>query len=304
MRTLEYLTSYWNFYAPALVVGLAIGMMGGAVSVLVVVRRLALVGQGVSHAAFGAVGIAAVLGFAGAGAGGTIGQTALVAVFCIGAALGMAWLSDRKGTPFGLREDTVIGVFLVASMALGAVLLSWKARMGGARPRSVESWLFGSILEVGWTDAIAAWVIGIGVIAVLWLARRRLIFWVFDEGAAEAFGIDVGRTRALLLVVLAVAIVVSMKLAGVLLATSLMVMPGATALRLTDRLWGAQALSLVAAVIGVVGGLVLSFETDWPPGPSIVAVQVGLLALTWVGRGRAESGKRRAESRREGQVAK
>ena len=291
MRTFEYLTGYWDVYAPALIAGLAIGVMGGALSVLVVVRRLALVGQGVSHAAFGAVGIAAVLGLAGAGTGGALGQTALVAAFCIGAALGMAGLSDKKGAPFGLREDTVIGVFLVASMALGAVLLSWKARMGGARPRSVESWLFGSILEVGWPDAIAAWVVGVGVIGTLWLARRRLTFWVFDEGAAEAFGVNVGRTRALLLVVLAIAIVVSMKLAGVLLATSLLVMPGATALRLTDRLWGAQALSLVAAVLGVVGGLVLSFETDWPPGPSIVAVQVVLLALTWVGprrwRGRA-----------------
>lgn len=291
MRTLEYLTGYWDLYAPALAAGLAIAAMGGALSVLVVIRRLALVGQGVSHAAFGAVGIAAVLGLAGTGTGGALGQTALVAVFCIGAALGMAWLSDRKGAPFGLREDTVIGVFLVASMALGAVLLSWKARMGGARPRSVESWLFGSIWGVGWADAIAAWVVAAGVIAALWLARRRLTFWVFDEGAAEAFGVRVGRTRALLLVVLAVAIVVSMKLAGVLLATSLMVMPGATALRLTDRLWAAQALSVFAAAVGVMGGLVLSFEVDWPPGPSIVAVQVGLLALTWVSRG---AGERRA----------
>ena len=289
VRTLEYLTHYPGLYAPAVVAGLAIAVMGGAASVLVVVRRLAMVGQGVSHAAFGAVGIAAALGLGGAGAVGTVGQTAIVGVFCIAAALGMAWLSDRKGARFGLREDTVIAVFLVASMALGAVLLRWAAERGGGSGsvRSVESWLFGSIFEVGRADAVAACLVAAAVVGVLWVARRRLIFWVFDEGAAEAFGVDVVRTRAILLVVLAVAIVVAMKLAGVLLATSLLVLPGATALRLTDRLWTAQAISVCAGVVGVAGGLVLSFETDWLPGPSIVAVQVALLGLTWlIPRGR------------------
>lgn len=277
MRTIEYLVEHGGLYGPAVSAGAAIALMGGAVSLLVVVRRLALVGQGVSHAAFGAVGLAAALGLGGAGA---LAQTGLVGVFCVGAALGMAWLSGARGSRFGLREDTVIAVFLVASMALGMLLLSEAGRSGGRGVR-VESWLFGSIFSVGRGDALLAWSVALVVVGALWLWRRPLMLWVFDEGGAEALGVPTGRVRALLLVALAASIVVSMKLAGVLLATSLMVLPGATALRLTDRLWPAQALCVAAAAVGVLAGLVLSFETDWPPGPSIVLVQVALLGLAW-----------------------
>lgn len=289
MRTIEFLSDpqLLGWFAPALIVGLAIAVMGGAASVLVVVRRLALVGQGVSHAAFGAVGLGAALGLVGGagGAGGDslLGYLLIVGGFCVASALAMAWIADTRATRFGLREDTVIGVFLVASMAMGAILLKWRVRRdaGAGGTNVVEAWLFGDMFGVGYHDAIAAWVGVAIVLGVLWLTRRTLIFWVFDEAGAEAFGVRVGVARALLLTLLALVIVVSMKLAGVLLATALMVLPGATALRLTDRLWGAQALSIGAAIVGVLAGLVLSFETDWAPGPSIVMVQVGMLALAW-----------------------
>ncbi len=296
MRTLEYLhdPELLRWFAPALLVGLGVAVMGGMVSVLVVVRRLALVGQGVSHAAFGAVGVGAAAGIAGGVDDSLPAYLLVVGGFCVAAALGMAWMSEGRGSRFGLREDTVIGVFLVASMAIGAVLLKWRARTGGGGAvRSIESWLFGDMLGVGFADAWVAWGAVALVGGALWMARRHLVFWVFDEAGAEAFGVRVGLARALLLTLLALVIVVSMKLAGVLLATALMVLPGATALRVTDRLWVAQAVSMCAAVLGVLGGLVLSFELDWaPPGPSIVLVQVALLALAWP-LGRVVRGGRR-----------
>ncbi len=96
--------------------------------------------------------------------------------------------------------------------------------------------------------------------------------WGGGEGGARVFGVKVGACRLVLLVLLALATVASMKLAGVVLATAMLVLPGAIALKLSARLWTVVAVSVAASVIGVLGGIVVSFEADWPPGPCIVGV--------------------------------
>jgi ABC-type Mn2+/Zn2+ transport system permease subunit len=92
-----------------------------------------------------------------------------------------------------------------------------------------------------------------------------------DEPSAS-FGVNAGACRLVLLVLLAMATVASMKLAGVVLATAMLVLPGAIALKLSARLWPVVAFSLAASIAGVIGGIVVSFEKDWPPGPCIVGV--------------------------------
>lgn len=286
MKTIEYLTGpNAALFAPAVWAGIAIALLGGLLSVPVVLRRMAFIGQGVSHAAFGGVGLATVLGLmggpGGAGAGGGGAALLLIGVFCVGAALGIAWMSEHTGA----REDTIIGVFLVGSMALGALLLHLHQRLNksgaGAAP-PVDELLFGSILAVRPVDAVLAWIVAGAIVGILAWNRRELLFWAFDEPAAEAFGVNAGRMRLLLLTVLGVSIVISMKLAGVVLATALLVLPAAAALRLSRR-WGVvMGLATVLGLLGVVGGMVLSFEADLPPGPAIVASMIVLFALAEV----------------------
>ena len=105
-----------------------------------------------------------------------------------------------------------------------------------------------------------------------------MLFWALDEASAEAFGVNTQRIKMVLLILNALAIVTVMRLAGVVLATALLVLPGATALRLSDRLWGVLAWSLAVAITGVLAGLSLSFEADLSPGPSVVLVLVALYA--------------------------
>lgn len=278
---------------PALLAGFAIALACGILSVFVVLRRLAFVGHGVSHAAFGGVGVAAALGVVGgaaATAGGELVQLLIVGAFCVGAAiiigLSGASAAERGTSRIGaLREDTAIGIALVASMALGAILLYWRAQQGGGAGPGIEGWLFGSILTVGPTDAIAACVAAAAAIATVAAERRRLIFWAFDEEAAEAFGVSTTRARVALMLTLAITIVVAMKLAGVILVTALLVIPGAAALRLSDRLAPVFAWSVGAAVIGVGAGLALSYRANLPPGPSVVTALLGvLLGAAAVGR--------------------
>jgi len=279
MHTFTYLTDplYRDLYWPAVLTGLALAGLCSMLSVLVVLKRLAFIGQGVSHAAFGGVGVAAMLGLVGTGtAAAAGGQFGIVLAFCVGAALLIGWLSERGGT----EADTAIGIVLVGSMGLGAILLH--------HARSTQSWesfLFGAIINVGWIDAAIAGGVAVVVLGVLVALRRPLVFWAFDRAVARSLGVNDRAMNLLVMVLLAVTTVTAMKLAGVVLATALLVLPGAIALRLSGRTGAVLGWAGIAAFAGVVGGLVLSFELDWPTGPAIVCVLAGLFGVVkgWEG---------------------
>ena len=287
MRTIDYLfgsPEMGALFWPAVVVGLLVSLLCAVLSPLVVLKRMSFIGQGVSHAAFAGVGLAMALGL-GAGYAGDWQVVAVVAVSCVAAALGIATLSDRKG----VNADTAIGIVLVTAMAAGFILIQYAAGAMRARGQTpgfgVESVLFGSVLGVRWSDAGVAGAVVLVELAALWWFRRGLLFWAFDEVGAASCGIRVAASRTLLLVLLALAIVVTMRLAGVVLATALLVLPGATALRCSVRWWPVVGLSALLGVAGVLLGLVVSFELDWQPGPAIVLVQVGgYVAVRLLGR--------------------
>jgi ABC-type Mn2+/Zn2+ transport system permease subunit len=279
VNTIRYLftdPAYFEVYRPIVLAGLAIAVMSSLLSPLVVLKRLSFVGQGISHAAFGGIGIAAALAGTGiAAAAGTM-QFPIVLAFCLLCAILIAWLIERGAS----QADTAIGIVLVASMTLGALLIQWAYGRPGVQAVGWESILFGSIASVGASDAAIAWAIAAAVLASAWLCRRPLLFWAFDEPAAPAFGVPGQSMKYMLVILLTLVIVTSMKLAGVVLATALIVLPGATALRLSDKLTPVFLISLACGVIGVVGGLILAFEADrLPPGACIVGILVLLFAL-------------------------
>lgn len=274
METIRYLTdpALASIYWPSVLTGLAISLTGAVLSVLVVLKRLSFIGQGISHAAFGGIGIAAILGAAG------VWQLGVVLAFCLLAGFGIARMTDRRV----MSADTAIGIVLVGAMTVGAVLIHLASRRPSRGPAAPawESILFGSITGVGSGEAWFAWAVAAAVLGVLFWFRRPILFWAFDEPGSMAAGVPAGAMRTLLMVLLTVVIVASMRLAGVVLATALLVLPGAIALQLSERLWTVFGISLGASFLGLVVGLILSFEADWPPGPSIVLVLVGGFALS------------------------
>lgn len=280
MNTIDYLfrsPELMALFWPPVIVGLIVAILCSVLSVLVVLKRMSFIGQGVSHAAFGGVGLAMALGLGAVGAGHWPVML-VVALTCVGAALGIAYLSDRRG----VNADTAIGIVLVVAMALGFILIQHAAggmRARGETPLGVETLLFGSIYGVGWGDALLAGAVACTELAILWWRRRRVLFWAFDEVSAASCGVSPAASRTLLLVLLAFAIVVTMRLAGVVLVTALLVLPGATALRCASRFWPVIGLAVAFGVAGVLGGIVASFELSWPPGPSIVLVQACMFAL-------------------------
>ncbi|HZW06951.1 MAG TPA: metal ABC transporter permease, partial [Phycisphaerales bacterium] len=161
--------------------------------------------------------------------------------------------------------------------ALGGLLVEVSRQMAVARglapsARSWESVLFGSVMVSGDGDVWLAWGVAAAVMAAAWWWRRGLLFWTLDEQSAPVFGVPAKRMRALLMALLAVAVVTSMKLAGVVPATALLVLPGAIALRLSRSLRTVIALAVGTAVAGLVAALLLAVALNIQPGPALVLV--------------------------------
>lgn len=284
MNTIDYLFgSQANLFWPGVVTALLVAVLGAVLSPLVVLKRMAFIGQGVSHAAFGGVGLGLALGVGGSTLAGQVGLAAIVLAFSIAAALGIAWLSDKPHT----KPDTAIGIVLAASMAGGFLLYRlagdrFSAGLISSRPPDLHSVLFGDVLAATWASAAVAGFVLLLVLGVLWWTRRSLLFWGFDESASRAFGVHAARTRAVLLVLLAVAVVVAVNLAGIVLATALFVLPGAIALSRTHGLGRVWAVSVVAALLTTLLGLVVSFEADLIAGPSVVLAMAAVFVVARV----------------------
>ncbi len=289
MKIIEWLSDEMTrqLILPPMVAGLGVVLLCAVLSVLVVVKRMAFVGQGVAHSAFGGIGLASVISVllsAPAWAGhGSVFELVVVVAFCVLTALGMASVAERRGG--AVQVDTGIGLFLVASMALGALLVEAARQIASAKgiPAATQPWeslLFGSILNASWSDALAALSIGSLVLLTLFLLRRGMLFYVTDESAAEAFGLPVKLYRTALMVLLAIATVVAMRLTGVVLSSALLVLPGAAALKLSRRLGVVMLLACLLGVLGVLLGLTLSVQFNVQAGPCVVLVLTAFFGLS------------------------
>jgi len=253
----------YAFMQRALAAALIVGLVSGALGFFVVLRRLAFIGVGISHSAIGGVALGLVLG---------IHPLASGAAFALAVALGIAFASRRAG----LDEDAVIGVFFSASMGLAVVLFSLER---GYRP-DLFGYLFGNVLAI---SAGELWVLAASAAAILALLAatfREHLFIAFDEELARAYGSPVERMNALLLVLVAAAVVVGMRLVGVLLIEALLVIPAAVA-----ALWAANfraqlVLSVALAVGSGALGLAAAWALDVAAGGAIVLVAASCFFAT------------------------
>ena len=250
------------FFQRGLIVATLVGALCGLVGVYVVLRSMSYIGHGLSHAVFGGAAVSAVMGvsyFLGAGLWG------LLAGLLIGR------MSGRRG----IGADAAIGVVTTASFAIG---LAIQARSGSVS-RSLETVLFGNVLGVFTRDLVAVLVVGSLIAAFVVAYRRELTFVTFDPEVAAVSGIRVERFDALLMLVLAATVLVSVRVIGALLISAMLVLPAATARQLTDSigrmLWLAPA---IGAIVGLAG-MYASWYLDVPSGAVITLVGTALFGL-------------------------
>ncbi|MFP4145102.1 MAG: metal ABC transporter permease [Phycisphaeraceae bacterium] len=296
MHAFQFLVEY-DFARYALVTGVAIAVACSLLSVIVVLKRMAFIGQGISHAGFGGMGVALFLGL---GAGWL--QNLLVLAFCLGTGVLIGVLSRRRR----LETDSAIGILLAGAMALGVVMTdltvalqeqSWYVALFGPLEQapSFESLLFGSLLSVGAAEMWMAIAMSAAVVLTLAAVAKEMLFFTFDETVSRVFGVPAGAMYYLLLVLLSLTIVLSIRLVGFVLVSALLVLPGAAAIMLSQRLDRVLLTSLGVGLAGVVGGLLLSLEVEeLSSGPCIVLVLGALFAAAFAWRSSLNRWGRRA----------
>jgi zinc transport system permease protein len=252
-----------GFLQRALVAGVLVSLLCGVLSTFVVLRRMAFIGVGISHSAFGGVALGLLLGVDPLLSG--IGFAVLVAL-----AIEYAQSHTR------IEEDTAIGILFAASMALGLVFL----HLSRAYNVDVFGFLFGNLLAIGPRQVGEIAVITVAVLGWLLAFYKELVFLSFDEEMAWVSGVPVQLLRYLFLVMLALVVMVTIYLAGIILVSALLVIPGAIAQNLSRRLPGMVWTAGVAAVGATVGGLAASFALDFPSGATIVLILAGAYFLT------------------------
>jgi ABC-type Mn2+/Zn2+ transport system permease subunit len=265
----------FEFFRNGVLVATLAGALCGAIGVYVVLKGMSYIGHGLSHAIFGGFAASSLLGvnfLLGAGAWGVASALMINAV-------------TRRRV---LGSDAAIGVITTASFALGLALFA----LFGTRGGNFDAALFGSILGVGGEDVIAILVVCVLAIALIFLRYRALLFTTFDPEVAEVAGVDTRRMDALLTVVLAGSILVTMQVLGVTLIAAVLVIPAAIARMLTNSF--ARMLQLATAIGSVCGfvGMNLSYHLDVQSGPTIVLVAATIFAAVFFVTG--ATGRRRA----------
>ena len=254
-----------EFFLRALVAGVGLALTSGPLGCFIIWRRMAYFGDTISHSAL--LGVALSLLFQ---------LNLTVAVFCVAALVSVLLLLLQKRQ--ALSADALLGILSHATLAIGLVIVAF---MSWVRIDLI-AFLFGDILAVSWTDAITIWCGGLVVVgAIAWLWRPLLASTV-NPDIAEAEGMRPERARLLFMLLMALVIAIAMKIVGIMLITSLLIIPAATARRLAATPEGmAVAASLVGAV-AVVGGLFGSLRYDTPSGPSIVVAALILFILSLI----------------------
>ena len=246
----------------------AMAVACAVLSVFVVARRWAFIGEGISHSGFGGAGAAWLIMLASPVLASMqwMPYVAII-VFCIGTALAIGYLSRSNR----VAGDAAIGIFLVASLAFGFLAQRIFLHVRGVNPSEFEQLLFGVVNVIDPPRAIATVLVSAAVLLTIAGLGKEMLSYCFDPQMAQASGVRVGFIHYLLMVLIAVTVIVGMPIIGSPLVTALLVLPAVTATQLTQRLRNVFVIAIAAAVISVVAGVIVHARWTFVPiGPAIV----------------------------------
>ena len=253
----------YGFAQNALLSMLFLSVVAGIVGTYVVVRRMVFVAGGVTHASFGGIGMACYFGFSP-----TLGAL----LFAVATALGVEALS-RRGR---VREDSAIAMLWSFGMAIGVIFMTLTP---GYAP-NLMGLMFGDVLAVGRGDVVALGVVALVSVVLTVVFYRPLLYVSFDQTFAKLVGWRVGVVTTCASVLMALSISLAIKSVGIILVLSVFTIPQTIAGLYARSMGKIMALSSGIALVGCVGGLLLSFSFDMPAGAVVTALlSVSLLVV-------------------------
>jgi zinc transport system permease protein len=261
----------YEFMQRALLAGVAVAAVCAVIGVFIVQRGLAFLGDGLAHAAFGGIAIGLYMG-------ASVERAVWIAIpFTAVIATGIGFVLRRTQ----LRGDVTTGVFFSFSFALGVLFLG--LRTASDRPVQIEHLLFGNMLAVTPEVLTVVTTVSVLALAITLLLWSRLAYAIFDPELAAISGVPVALLEYLLLAQTAVVVVVAVKTVGVVLVSSFVVIPAATARLVGQTLARATILALLISVVGAAVGLLASYHLDTPAAATIILIHCAGFAgaLAW-----------------------
>ncbi|MCZ7358307.1 MAG: metal ABC transporter permease [Candidatus Methanoperedens sp.] len=254
----------YGFMQRALVAGIMIAIVCSVIGTFIVLKRLSMIGDGLSHIALGGVALGMLL---------NVYPVFTALVFSVLSAVGINTLRRAK-----IYGDVAIAIFFSAGLAVAVVLLS----LAKGFNTDLFTYLFGSILTVNETDLMVMLVLGIFTTGAVIMFYKELFYITFDEASAKASGLPVEKLNTLLVVLTAITVVVSLKIVGILLVSSLLVVPVATSLQVSRNFRETIFGSMVFAIFSVIAGLTVSFYFNLAAGGAIVLTSVIVFSIVMI----------------------
>ena len=266
MNIIELLQTYFSygFVRYAFIAGVLISLCAGLLGVVLVLKRYAMIGDGLSHVAFGAMAVAAVLGFAPM----TVALPVTVAV---------AVLLLLAGEKQLIKGDSAIAMLSAGSLAVGYLLLNlFPASDTGSLSGDVCASLFGStsMMTLQGSDVWLCVGLSVAVIGFFVIFYNKIFAVTFDEGFATSSGVRVRAYNFLIAAVSGIVIVLAMKLVGALLISSLIIFPALSAMRVFRSFRSVILCSAVISVVGSLTGLLFALLMSTPTGASVAVVHI------------------------------
>lgn len=254
----------YDFMRYALIAGIAIAMSSSLLGVGLVLRKTSLIGDGLSHVAFGAMAIGLALG-------------TQPLIFSMIVVVLSAFVILRLSQSSNISGDAMIAVLSTTSLALGMVVLNRFNIQS-----DLNSALFGSLLGLSRYDVILAVVVAVMVLAIYTFLYHRLFVMIFDEPFARTSGLNTEFYQTVIAVLTAITIVIGMRLMGALLVSGLIVFPVLSAMRMARSFKAVTITSVVLSILTMLIGLNASVYFNTPTGASIILVNALVFGLSLV----------------------
>jgi zinc transport system permease protein len=257
----------FQFFQNALLGGTIAALACAWVGLFLILKKEAMIGDGIAHTAFGGIALGLFLGI------NPIFTALLVSILAV---LGISYMR-RKGLA---QSDSAIAVMMAVGFSAGLIIIS----LAGGFNVELFSFLFGSILTIDQTDLIIVSLLGISAILVLGIFYKELLSMTFDEEGARLIGIPVRSLSLAFNLLVAITIVLSIKVIGVILVVALLVLPGLSALQLNLSFKGTTLAAICFGTASMITGVLLSSVYNVATSGVIVFTAAGIFLFTAIYR--------------------
>jgi zinc transport system permease protein len=265
----------YGFIQRALISGVFIALLCSILGVLIVLRRLSLIGDGLAHVTFGSVALGLAL---------RIYPLYVTLPIVLVSSMGILKMTEKAR----MMGDAAIGVVSSIGIAGGVILAS----LAGGFNVDLFSYLFGNILAISREETILSVILSVIVLGVILFYYHEILSITFDEEFARVSGIRTDRINNILVILTAVTVVLTMNVVGIMLISALLILPAVTAFQLARGFRSSLVISALSAVLSVILGIFISIAVNLPTGATIVLTNFFffvLAFLTRIGKDRARA---------------